>query len=316
MRRTRTLPGRAALVALPIAALAALVEPYAALAGINFVGGEVLGVAPEPEHLLAGDLTNDGLTDLVVVSPRGREIDVYVADRALPSHLAAAAALHVGSLLRGAALGDLNADGRLDLVITDAGARAVWILLGKGDGTFVDPYPIAELPAGTPSAVAIGNFHGCGAADLAVADAESARVFILLNDHGTAPQFTSAAGFEAGLAPSQIIAADLNGDGEDDLVTLNLGAPAAKDLSVLLSRRVTQGVPRFDAALRYTVGERPRDMMVADLNGDGRRDIALLDQGGSADTIGGIEVLTNQGSGAFSGPNTTPVPCPFFTGGA
>ena len=316
MRRTRALPGRAALAALQIAALAALVEPHAAQAGINFIGGEVANVAPQPEYLLAGDLTNDGLTDLVVVSPSSREIDVFVADRASPSHLAAAESVHAGNLLRGAALGDLNADGRLDLVITDAGTPAVWVLLGKGDGTFADPYPIAELPAGTPSAVAIGNFHGCGAADLAVADAESARVFILLNDHGTAPQFISAADYEVGFDVSQIIAADFNGDGEDDLATLNLGAPAAKDISILLSQRVTQGVPRFDAALRYTVGERPRDMMVADLNGDGRPDIALLAQGRSADTGGGLEVLTNQGSGAFSAPNTTPVRCPFFTGGA
>src|SRR5262249_35248237 len=30
----------------------------------------------------------------------------------------------------------------------------------------------------------------------------------------------------------------------------------------------------------------------------------------------GIEWRRNQGRGAFSGPNTTPVPCPFFTGGA
>lgn len=151
MRRIKTLPRRAALaVSRLAAALAVLVHAHAVLASIYFIGGDLISVAPEPGYMLAGDLTLDGLTDVIVVSPASREVDVFVASSDAPSHFAPARRLSFGNGLRGPALGDLNADGRLDLVVTDASAKAVWVLLGRGDGSFADPYEIT-VPNAPPA---------------------------------------------------------------------------------------------------------------------------------------------------------------------
>ena len=65
------------------------------------------------------------------------------------------------------AIGDLNADGHLDLAVPNYGGNSVGIFLGVGDGTFA---PEAPTPAGSfPDAIAIGDLNGDGHPDLEVA---------------------------------------------------------------------------------------------------------------------------------------------------
>jgi hypothetical protein len=285
-----------------------------AFAGINFLGGGLINVAPKPEFMLAGDLDNDGLTDIVVISPSSKEVDVFIASPGTPSHFAPVRALHFGNVLRNGALADLNADGRLDLVVTDASNQIVWILIGKGDGTFVAPYQITVPNSLTPTSVAVANFDDSGNADLAVADNRLGQVFLMLNDNGNPPRFSVGGTVTVGQGPDQIFSSDLNGDGKPDLLTLDLGGPRVKDVSVVLWNRVVQGFPEFASDVQYTVGAKPSQMVVADFTNDGRPDIAMINQS-AAGGLGEIDVLVNQGNGVFSPPIIIPVPCPFFTGG-
>jgi hypothetical protein len=79
------------------------------------------------------------------------------------------------------ALGDFNGDGKLDLAVAYSGStNRVSILLGNGDGTFqsaVD-YAGASLPGTSPPV--LGDFNGDGRLDMAVIDAASSTVFVLL----------------------------------------------------------------------------------------------------------------------------------------
>src|SRR6266852_4846443 len=88
----------------------------------------------------------------------------------------------------------------------------------------VDFAPQKTYPVGTsPSAVVVGDFNGDGKPDLAVANAGSANVSILLgNGDGT---FQPAINFDAGLRPSFIAVGDFNGDGKLDLAVLQPGNP-------------------------------------------------------------------------------------------
>jgi hypothetical protein len=79
---------------------AVLVLAQGAGAGIGFVPGEAINVAPDPDYLLAGDLTKDGRADLVVVSPASREVDVFAASPGAPSHVVPTQSLQFGSRLR------------------------------------------------------------------------------------------------------------------------------------------------------------------------------------------------------------------------
>lgn len=297
------------------ALLSTLLTAQSALAVINFVGAELTSVPPQADFMAVGDVNNDGLQDVVVVSPASKDVSTYLASPTSPSRFAPARSVRVGDTLRGLALGDINRDGRLDVVVADQAADGVFILLGKGDGTYQDPYLITVPNSRNAYGVAIANFDDTGGPDLAVIDRRENKVFILLNDNGAPPRFRRGGDFVVGLKPEQILAVDLNKDGKQDIVTLDLGGPRVKDVAVTLFKRVQQGFPEFEAPVRYVVGENPSNMLAADFNNDGVPDIAMLNRPSGSGRVSEIDVLMATGTGVLLPPPGIPVPCPFFTNG-
>src|SRR5208282_3636276 len=95
----------------------------------------------------------------------------------------------------------------------------VTLLMASDRGGFQEP---ATYSVGNePSAVALGDFNGDGILDMAVANATSNTISILLgNGDGT---FTAAATLAAA-GPGAVIVADFNGDGKLDLAVSNSGS--------------------------------------------------------------------------------------------
>ncbi len=297
------------------ALLSCLLAVPSAHAGINFVGAELTSVPPQAEYMATGDINNDGRLDVVVVSPQSKNVSTYLAADT-PSNFAPARTIRVGSTLRGLALGDLNRDGRLDVAIADQAADGVWILLGRGDGTYLDPYLILVPNARNPYAVAINNWDESGGPDLAVADRRENKVFVLLNDNGSPPRFRRGGDFVVGLGPEFIAPVDFNNDGKNDIVTLNLGGPRVKDVSVVLFKRVAGGFPEFDTPVQYVIGENPNPELIwGDFNNDGNDDLAMLNRPSGTGRISELDVLISNGDGTLNPPSSIPVPCPFFTNG-
>src|SRR5258706_4223588 len=74
--------------------------------------------------------------------------------------------VYIGQSVRAVAAGDLNGDGKPDLVVTNQGGNTVYVLLGNGSGGFSVGSPI--VVANTPVSVAIGDLNSDGKADLVV----------------------------------------------------------------------------------------------------------------------------------------------------
>jgi hypothetical protein len=166
---------------------------------------------------------------------------------------------------RSLALGDLDGDGALDLVVANADAVGFTVQLGHGDGTF--GATTAYAMDASPSALLLADFDGDGRLDVAVASESGNDVVVRLgNGDGT---FGDPAGYAAGTFPGSIAAADLDGDGILDLVVGN-GRDGA---SVFRGH----GDGTFDAAVAIAVTAHPGALAVGDLNGDGRPDFAMTD---------------------------------------
>src|SRR5262249_6596887 len=145
----------------------------------------------------------------------------------------------------------------------------VSVLLGKGKGTFAPQVDYAAGPG--PSAVVVADLNGDGELDLVVANISTGNkgaLSVLLNQ-GNAT-FAPAVSYTAGVEILSIATADLNGDGELDIVFVNAGGLEA---GVLMN----QGNGTFAPPSGYGVSFDPQGIVAADLNGDGHIDLAVAD---------------------------------------
>jgi hypothetical protein len=148
--------------------------------------------------IAAGDLNGDGKVDLAVTSDDNLGNGIMVAlgngDGTFQAAAGYASTLQNFSIwdpytsyIR---MLDLDADGKLDLIYTNAEYGTVAVMQGNGDGTFSSPI---EFPVGGFGwDIAVADVNGDGATDVVTADDDMSGVTVLLNANGsgTQPNFT------------------------------------------------------------------------------------------------------------------------------
>jgi Bacterial Ig-like domain (group 3)/FG-GAP-like repeat/FG-GAP repeat len=155
-------------------------------------------------------------------------------------------------------------------------------------GTTVSFRPVVTYSSGegVPSSVAVADLNHGGKLDVAVANATTVGV-LLGNGDGT---LNTAKIYLSGTTQSSIALGDFNGDGVPDAVTSGESSTVPFAASVLLGN----GTGGFQAVAEYSSGGfDDNSVAVADLNGDGKLDIAV----GNWDS--GIGVLLGNGNGTF-----------------
>jgi len=151
-----------------------------------------------PNSVLTGDVNGDGITDLVTANYNYASVllgngSAGVGDGTFQTAQNTALGAYPASV----AVGDINADGKLDLVTssnlyTQTGyytgfeTGQVNVLLGYGDGSFATPTTQALADGTYASGVALGKFNADGLPDVAVAnsDAISGHATVLVNAGG------------------------------------------------------------------------------------------------------------------------------------
>ena len=203
------------------------------------------------------------------------------------------------------AIGDLNNDGALDLVVLTGenggfGATPeVSVLLNKGNGTF----PAAELNiSGGSGGIAVDDFNRDGNADVVLADGS----VYLGNGDGTL-RFRAA----VSLGGVAVATGDFNHDGIPDVAAVVECAPAGCSSGGQLLIAAGNGDGTFQTPTAWqSGGSYPEALAVADFNHDGNPDIAVanncIDSGCS--TGGSVSIYLGSPNGTFSLVNTLSLP--------
>jgi regulation of enolase protein 1 (concanavalin A-like superfamily) len=249
----------------------------------DFTFGARVELPASPDYdnaIVAADFNGDGRLDIAATT-FGQPIDVFLNQGAL---LFSAASIPVGFSLWDVAAGDLNQDGKADLVVASSAwessgysAGVFHVLLGNGNGTFQTPVSHATSVHGALT-IALGDFNRDGHIDVATGNRSTRLIdtpctgFVYWDSVTIAPgvgngTFGAPASFRLGSQNigdelfqnrhNSIAAADLNGDGSTDLVTspgaIVLSRPATANRAPLVSAGPDQaivpgeGFTRFDA---------------------------------------------------------------------
>lgn len=205
------------------------------------------------------------------------------------------------------AVGDWNNDGKLDIVVGNAGNKLA-ILLGNGRGNFT-PAPGSPLEAAA-HLIVVGDVNNDRHLDLVVAEHDSFGVVVLLGKADGA--FATAAGspFAAfqGAKPHNhgLDIGDVNSDGNLDLTTSNYENNSA---SILLGDG--KGNFRPAAGSPFPVGRGPYNHSLGDMNLDGHLDIVTPNVRDN-----NVTVLLGDGRGGLIAAAGSPYPVeyrPYYT---
>jgi VCBS repeat protein/FG-GAP repeat protein len=270
-----------------------------------------ISTGPSPRWIAVADVNHDRNPDIVVAnagsdSADSGSITVLFGDGRGGFHLAPDSPFPAGHLPNDIAIGDMNNDGNLDLVVANHQSPYLRVFLGDGRGGFHlapgSPVDVHSYPH--PHSVVVADFNSDGKLDAATDSWGNNQIEILRGD-GTGRLLTPGTFFPTGRRPyERLRTADFNQDGHPDIVTTNLDDDT---VSILLGdgRGALQNAPGSP----FPAGAKPWEVAVDDLNSDGKPDLIIIpyqrDISRSAENA--ISILLNDGHGGFHPMRGSPI---------
>lgn len=254
----------------------------------------------QPACFATSDMTGDGIADLVVGAQVDNSIRLHRGNATAGVPNGSFQAPIVAGVLPGVpvalTIADTNEDGIEDVLTCADGTVARMRGLGTagiGNGAFA---AVQSTPVGmSPVDLLLHDWNADGVLDLAVAGPAGLRLLLGGGNlgHGDG-SFALPTTYAAGISPGKLAVADLDLDGDDDLLVCDPGDTLVR---VFLGRQ-TNGLPNgtFTAGVAYGAGASPSSIVIVDWDHDGIPDVVI----GSDTAPATVSVLLGRGDGTLA----------------
>lgn len=255
-----------------------------------------------PVSAEVADFDGDGKTDLAVVNSGGVPTSIN-SSLAIFRNIGTASAISFATKIDiipavgepfGIAVGDIDGDGKPDIVLAHFSGYLSLFRNTSSAGaiSFVNGGSIT--PSAEVYSVAMNDIDGDGKPDLAISSANNNTVSVFRNTSAPgAFSFAAVVNFSTavGTRNRALNLGDLDGDAKPDLVTVDHQANTAS----VFQNASTPGSINFINRIDFATGLLPRSVVIGDLDGDGKPDLAIPNF-----TSNTISLFRNTSSGAIS----------------
>lgn len=240
------------------------------LSNVAFQTGTALSVDKGPRCVVAADLKKDGSVDLAVASADANTVSVFAGDGT--GKFTMTANRGVGAYPYAISVGDLDADGSLDVVSANqSGTGSISVMRGDGKGGLDSAMASTNYLGNKPQAAVLADANNDGSLDLVVANFGNGNNSISVLTGNKSSMFgLTGSGMQTingGLTGLYtLVADDFNMDGKIDVVGVYRQASGMSNVVTLLNKGGGAS-PYFTDAASKSGGGDPLSVAVGDVNG-------------------------------------------------
>jgi len=271
------------------------------VAGINFSQRFHLAASLDAYEVAIGDLDGDGNADIVTAN---EGIRVY--------HNISTGFISLAAFLpddfstyypRGLALADMDGDGKLDVIYTNPALYTAGIMRNTSTpGTINLSGGYTFSLNNIPQRIAVGDIDGDGLPDVAVIYNSTDTVSVYHNTSTPGSlSFGPRINLVAPASPSGITIGDIDGDGKPEIVVTSTGTSLVSVFpNISVTGAITTG--SFATRMDLTVGTSPLRVAIADMDGDGKADLVVSNNG--SNNLSVLQGTSTPGAISFAAPVT------------